>query len=95
MPKLYTDMRDSCMERKRKKKGKLSDKDMQDCKKMAAIAYYKRTGKPVQHSDAELAKADNLPDKVDLDILIEQLDVFGSLKNHEDFNLEEDKDVSN
>jgi len=51
MPKLYTDMRDSCYQKKRKSNnGKLSDKDKKECKKWAAIQYYKKTGNPVKHT---------------------------------------------
>lgn len=94
MPKLYTDMRDSCIERKRKKNGSVSDDQIKECKKMAAILYYKKTGKPVSHSDAQLALADELPDDTDLDILQEELDIFGSFEEWENWNicLEEDKE---
>lgn len=86
MPKAYIEMRDACIERKRKKKGEVSEEDIKACKKMAAITYYKKTGKPVSHSDAELALADELPDEVELEILSEQIDFFGSLKAYEDWN---------
>lgn len=82
MPELYEKMRDNCLERKRKKKDKLSKKDIQECKKMAAILYYKKTGKPAQHADAKEIEMDD----VDLDIMMEQLDIFGSLENYENFN---------
>ena len=36
MPQLYESMRDSCLKRKKKKNGKLSNKDKKECKKMAA-----------------------------------------------------------
>lgn len=82
MPQLYTDMRDACLERK-KKKGKTSEKDIQNCKKMAAIQYFKKTGKPVKHADAD--SQPELSIAVDLEILIEQLEIFGTLENYDEW----------
>ena len=79
MPADYLKVRDSCYERKRKKNnGELSEEDKAECKKMAAIIYYKKHGKPVQHSESF-----SLPDEIDLNILIEQLDYFGTLENYQ------------
>lgn len=52
-----------------------------ECKKWAAIHYYKKTGKSVQQADAEIDPKD-LPDDIDLQILAEQIDFFGSLEEH-------------
>jgi len=83
---MYEAMRDSCIKRKRQKQGKVSEKDIKDCKRMAAITYYKKTGKPVSHANADLAIQDELPDELDTQILIEQLDLFGSLLEWEKWN---------
>lgn len=50
MPALYEKYRDACYAKKRKN-GKLSDKAKKDCKKWAAIQYYKKTGKPATHAE--------------------------------------------
>lgn len=50
MPQLYLKMRDKCYKSKRKN-GKLSEKDKKDCKKWAAIQYYKKTGKSPAHAE--------------------------------------------
>lgn len=91
MPKKYLDIRDACYQRKRKKnKGKLSDKDKAYCKKTAAITYYKITGKPVTHADMQLAILDEVNfDKIDLDIMQEQLDIFGSYEEYENWRTNE------
>ena len=90
MPQKYIKIRDECYTRIRKKKGKLGDKDKAYCKKMASITYWKLTGKPVKHADADLAKADQVEmDEIDLEIMEEQLDFFGSLEEYEKFNEEE------
>lgn len=48
MPKDYENVRDSCIDKKEKQQGKpCSKKQVQSCKKMAAIWYYKKHGKPV------------------------------------------------
>jgi len=80
-PADYVAVRDSCLKRKREKKKKLSDKDVQACKKMAAIWYFKKHGKPVTHSDA--SELPCISDAIELEILIEQLDRFGTLENYE------------
>ena len=49
MPALYLKYRDACYARKRKN-GKLSETDKKECKKWAAIRYYKETGKPATHA---------------------------------------------
>jgi len=84
MPKAYESIRDECLSRKRKHKGKLSDNDIQNCKKMAAITYYKKTGKPVKHADAKLLPC--ISDPIELDILDEQLQAFGSLDYYDEWN---------
>lgn len=80
MPELYEKLRDECIERK-KKKGKITDKQEKDCKKMAAILYYKMTGNLAQHSKEV--------DSLDMEILSEQLDIFGSLEEYDNWNKEE------
>ena len=81
MPALYVAIRESCYDRIRKKNGKLSEKDIANCKKMAAITYWKKTGKPVRHE----AESDYI-DEVDLEILSEQMDIFGSLREYDSWN---------
>lgn len=83
MPKQYELVRDACIARKKKLKGEVSEKDIQNCKKMAAITYYKQTGKPVKHSDANELPA--ISDVVELDILDEQLEAFGSLDAYDEW----------
>jgi len=95
-PADYLAVRDSCIERKKKKNGgKISDKGIADCKKIASIWYWKKHGKPVQHSDAREIGMDD----IDLDILTEQLDVFGTLEEYEKWqntlNIEETNDNEN
>lgn len=87
MPKKYLDVRDSCYERTKKKKGSLSEKDKKYCKKMASIVYWKLTGKPVKEANAELAIADEIEniDAVEAEILDEQIEFFGSFKEYEDW----------
>jgi len=84
MPKDYVAVRDSCIERKKKKKGEVSDKDVKDCKRMAAIWYYKKHGKPVQHSDAKELGLDD----IEIAILNEQIEIFGDLDNYESWQQE-------
>lgn len=85
-PAEYVAIRDSCIERKKKKNGgKISEEAIKACKKMAAITFYKRTGKPVQHSDA--SEDPTLNDEIELQILSEQLDIFGSLEDYNEWNL--------
>lgn len=79
MPQAYTKMRDDCISRKRKK-GKVSKKDIQECKKMAAIIFFKRTGKTPQEAES------NLKDPIELDILNEQLEYFGTLEAYDKWN---------
>ena len=80
MPSDYLAVRDSCYAKKRKNNGgKISDEQKAECKKMAAIWYYKKHGKPVQDSNAALAE-EGLPDAIDLEILDEQIEFFGSLE---------------
>lgn len=47
MPKLYTDILNKCVEEKNKL-GKIDDKQYKECQKMAAIVYFKKTGKPIK-----------------------------------------------
>lgn len=50
----YLATRDSCIDRKAKKQGfPCSRKQVQDCRKMAAIWYYDRFGKPVSDTDSK------------------------------------------
>ena len=79
MPKDYLEMRDKCYERKRKDSGELTEKDKQECKKWSAIYYYKKHGKPVQHSDAEELQLD---DAIEMEILLEQVEIFGNLEEY-------------
>jgi len=59
MPKDYLVVRDSCIEKKKKKNGgKISKKEIQDCKKMASIWFYKKHGKTVKEMDSSLAISD-------------------------------------
>jgi hypothetical protein len=53
VPVLYIKYRDECYKSKRKN-GKLSEKDKKDCKKWAAIRYYKKTGKAPVHADVDM-----------------------------------------
>lgn len=81
MPAAYEKMRDQCIgDKKKKNGGKISDKEIQNCKKMSAIQYFKKTGKPVQHADA--TEDPSLADPIELDILDEQIAVFGSLEEY-------------
>ena len=89
MPQLYLDMRDSCIKRKEKSTGKpcpVGSKAYKNCQKMAAIMYYKQTGKPVTHDDSKATACIN--DIIELDILAEQLDVFGTLEEYDNWNQE-------
>jgi len=87
-PADYISVRDQCIARKKKKNGgKISHKAIQECKKIAAIVYFKKHGKPVQHADAK-----ELPDSMDLSIWEEQLDIFGSMKEYEDFQVKDEKE---
>lgn len=53
MPADYTAVRDACIAKKKKQSGKpLSKKQIQECKKMAAIWYFKKHGKPLPKEDA-------------------------------------------
>ena len=83
MPKAYESIRDECLSRKRKHKGKLSDNDIKNCKKMAAITYYKKTGKPVKHADA--SENPFISDTNEIEIELEQLEIFGSKKEYEEW----------
>lgn len=79
-PKEYTSMRDRCYESKRKKNGgKLSEEDMQECKKWSAVHYWKKHHKPVVHADINI-------DEIDLEIASEQLDFFGSPEEYDNWN---------
>lgn len=82
MPAEYTKKRDECYERKRKK-GKLTEQGKKDCKKMASIWYYRTYGKPVKHADASIFGEDP---ETEIQILIEQLDAFGSFEEYENWN---------
>lgn len=86
MPKDYLEVRDRCYERKRKN-GKLTEEDKKDCKKQAAIYYYKKHGKPVEHSDASFDDMDIM----DMEILAGQLDFFESLDEYYEWNRDWDK----
>lgn len=79
-PADYLAVRDACYERKRKD-GELTEKDKEDCKRMASIWYYKKHGKPVQHEEG-ITEVDLL------EIIEEQLDYFGSFAEHERWNNE-------
>lgn len=83
MPKDYESVRDACIKRK-KEKGEITDEDIKQCKKMASIWYYKKHGKPVQHSDASEVGLD----EIEIQILSEQLDVFGSFYKQHCWNSE-------
>ncbi len=86
MPALYLKIRDDCIARKKKKNGgEISEEGIKACKKSAAIVYYRQTGKPVQHSDA--SEDPTLNDEIELQILSEQLDIFGSLDDYNEWNL--------
>jgi hypothetical protein len=55
MPKDYEAVRDSCIKKKEKESGKTATKkQIASCKKMAAIWYFKKHGKPVTHTDASI-----------------------------------------
>lgn len=84
MPADYEAVRDSCIKRKKEKSkdGKISDSAMQNCKKMAAIWYYKKHGKPVQHAEAKEL------DEIEIEIMAEQLDFFGTLEEYDSWNEE-------
>ena len=88
MPADYLAVRNACYLKKRKD-GKLSDKDKAECKKMAAIVYYKRHGKTVQEAEGRIDK--DLPDKIDIDILDEQIAYFGSLEAYEKWSNGDDR----
>lgn len=52
MPKDYEAVRDSCIRKVEKDKGRLAtEKEVSNCKKLASIWYYKKHGKPVEHSN--------------------------------------------
>jgi hypothetical protein len=54
MPALYTKVRDACIAKKESESGKPATKQqIQNCKKMAAIHYWKQTGKPVPKDDSK------------------------------------------
>jgi len=91
MPAEYLKIRDECIARKKKKNGgKISDKQIAECKKMASIVYFKKTGKPVQHADASEIGLD----EVDLAIMVEQLDFFGSEEAYKEWKKEVEIDDS-
>lgn len=83
MPALYTSIRDDCIERKRKKKGKVTENDIKACKRMASILYFKKTGKTVKETHSETAKADEVDfTQEELEKMLDYFDVFGSLNGH-------------
>lgn len=85
MPKEYTEERNKCyLSKKKANNGKLSHKDEMECKKFAAIHYFKKYGKSVQSADASLKDKD-LPDEIDLKILEEQIEFFGSLEEYQNW----------
>ncbi len=89
MPADYLAVRDSCINRKKKKNsGEISEKEIAECKKMASIWYYKKHGKPVEHADIKEIDLD----ETETQILNEQIEIFGSLENHNQWNLEKEDD---
>jgi hypothetical protein len=87
MPELYVSIRDGCVKRKEKKTGKpvkVDSKAYNDCQRMAAVQYFKKTGKPVQHEDTKAMA--NLSDPLELEILSEQLDLFGTFEEYDNWN---------
>lgn len=51
MPADYEAVRDSCINKIEKNKGRKATKEeISECKRKAAIWYYKKHGKPVQHA---------------------------------------------
>jgi len=100
MPADYLAVRDSCIARKKKKNGgKISKKGISDCKTMASIWYWKKHGKTVNSAHASKDVIENMKvltqdikelgiDLIDLDILSEQLDLFGNLTDYEQWQEE-------
>lgn len=61
MPKEYIKMRDQCIkDKKDKNSGKISNKEIQECKKWSAIQYWKKFHKTVKQADASLALNDRI-----------------------------------
>jgi len=91
MPADYVAVRDSCINRKKKKNGgEISEEQKKQCKKMAAIWYYRKHGKPVKHADAqEVFNVSEAELENELKIWCEQLDLFGSFEAIDNWNKEE------
>lgn len=61
MPAEYIKMRDKCIrDKKDKNNGKISQKEIQDCKKWSAIQYWKKHHKTVKQADSSLALNDHV-----------------------------------
>jgi hypothetical protein len=91
LPAEYLSIRNSCY-LSHKKDGKVSTEDKQNCKKMAAIWYYKKFGKTVQESEGTIDS--DLPDEIDVEILAEQVAFFGTLEAYAEWNNNLDGDVN-
>lgn len=85
-PADYLAVRDSCYAKKRKASGgKLSDQAIKDCKTLASIWFWKKHGKTPQQAEAVL-ETEGLPDELDLQILEEQIEFFGSLEVYQEWS---------
>jgi hypothetical protein len=67
MPADYLAVRDSCFERVKKKKGYLSKKDEQKCKRMAVIWWIKKHGKPFPKEEGKVI-LEKIPEEVKADL---------------------------
>jgi len=88
MPKAYENVRDKCIESKKKKKGYVTKKDIQECKKWAAIWYFKKFGKPVKHTEStKLYRINSLADFLEFaeiaSINLEDIDILLEVEGEE------------